>query len=128
MQDLPNGLGAGSTELYVLRAYNNIVPNYIYAIIKSKGFLRKGQSSMRGVTGIKRVPRQFVKNLVISLPPLSEQKRIVEKLDKLMNYCDKLESSIKESKALNERLLQQVLRETFSNQPHSISTSETEPV
>jgi type I restriction enzyme S subunit len=50
---------------------------------------------------------------LIPLPPLSEQNRIVEKLDELMQYCDNLEESIKESQAQNEKLLQQVLREAL---------------
>eukprot|EP01029_Cantina_marsupialis_P024211 TRINITY_DN6168_c0_g2_i1.p1 TRINITY_DN6168_c0_g2~~TRINITY_DN6168_c0_g2_i1.p1 ORF type:complete len:449 (+),score=73.03 TRINITY_DN6168_c0_g2_i1:837-2183(+) len=49
----------------------------------------------------------------IPLPPLSEQKRIVAKLDELMAYCDNLELSIKNSQTQNQQLLQQVLREAL---------------
>lgn len=49
----------------------------------------------------------------IPLPPLSEQQRIVAKLDELMAFCDELEASIKESQQQNEQLLQQVLREAL---------------
>lgn len=49
----------------------------------------------------------------VPLPPLSEQHRIVAKLEQLMRYCDELEQSIKESQAQNEHLLQQVLREAL---------------
>ena len=54
-----------------------------------------------------------VSNTIIPLPPLAEQQRIVAKLDELMQYCDKLEASIKESQSQNELLLQQVLREAL---------------
>jgi type I restriction enzyme S subunit len=54
-----------------------------------------------------------MRNMHIPLPPLSEQKHIVEKLDKLMAYCDQLEESIKNSQSQNEMLLQQVLREAL---------------
>lgn len=50
----------------------------------------------------------------IPLPPLEEQTRIVQKLDELMQYCNKLEASIKQSESQNEKLLQQVLREALS--------------
>lgn len=53
------------------------------------------------------------RNMPIPLPPLSEQHRIVQKLDELMQTCDALEASIKESAAQNEKLLQQVLREAL---------------
>jgi type I restriction enzyme S subunit len=52
-------------------------------------------------------------SIIIPLPPLSEQKRIVAKLDELMAYCDSLEESIKNSQAQNEMLLGQVLREAL---------------
>jgi type I restriction enzyme S subunit len=54
-----------------------------------------------------------IQNLKVPLPPLSEQIRIVQKLDELMKWCDELETSIKESKVQNEKLLQQVLREAL---------------
>jgi len=50
------------------------------------------------------------------LPPLAEQSRIVQKLDELMQYCNDLEASIKQSELQNEKLLQQVLREAFTQE------------
>jgi type I restriction enzyme S subunit len=47
------------------------------------------------------------------LPPLAEQKAIVEKVDKLMNIIDRLEQQIKHRKQLAEDLMQTVLREAF---------------
>ena len=55
----------------------------------------------------------ILNNINISLPPLSEQKLIIEKLDELVKYCDSLEQSIKKSQQQNEMLLQQVLREAL---------------
>jgi type I restriction enzyme S subunit len=47
------------------------------------------------------------------LPPLAEQKAIVEKCDRLMNIIDQLEQQIKHRKQLAENLMQTVLREAF---------------
>lgn len=47
------------------------------------------------------------------LPPLAEQKAIVEKVDRLMNIIDQLEQQIKHRKQLAEALMQTVLREAF---------------
>lgn len=62
---------------------------------------------------MKNITREHMNNLIVPLPPLSEQHRIVTKLEQLMRYCDELEQSIKESQAQNEHLLQQVLREAL---------------
>ncbi len=51
--------------------------------------------------------------ILIPLPPLEIQERIVAKLDELMHYCDALEESVKESQNANNLLLQQVLREAL---------------
>jgi len=54
-----------------------------------------------------------IRSFLIPLPPLSEQKRIVAKLDELMAYCVSLEQSIKNSQTQNKILLGQVLREAL---------------
>jgi len=59
------------------------------------------------------IDRDMVLHTLIPLPPLSEQQRIVTKLEELMAYCDELEASIKESQQQNELLLQQVLWEAL---------------
>jgi type I restriction enzyme S subunit len=57
--------------------------------------------------------KEDVTDLLFPLPPLAEQQRIVAKLEQLMQTCNELETSIKQSVAYNERLLQQVLREAL---------------
>ncbi len=54
-----------------------------------------------------------IREVCIPLPPINEQQLIVQKLEELMLNCDKLEKSIQNSQAQNEKLLQQVLREAL---------------
>ena len=54
-----------------------------------------------------------LQNVIAPLPPLAEQKRIVEKLEKLMKFCDELEANIKSSKENAETLLQVALKEAL---------------
>ena len=54
-----------------------------------------------------------IRDIDFAIPPLEEQNRIVQKLDELMQYCNDLEASIKQSESQNEKLLQQVLREAL---------------
>ena len=113
INNLPNGIGAGTTELYVLRGFKGVNSGYIYNFIKDSNFLIEGERLMRGVAGQQRVPREFVENSIIPIPPLHEQEQIVAKLEELMAFCEDLEQSIKESQGYNEKLLQQVLREAL---------------
>jgi len=64
----------------------------------------------------------ILKRLIVPLPPVFEQKRIVAKLNKLMQYCNQLEESIKNSQQQNEMLLQQVLREALEPKVSKIKT------
>lgn len=54
-----------------------------------------------------------VREYIVPLPPLNEQKRIVEKVDQLMALYNELERNIKQSKKDCELLMQSVLQEAF---------------
>jgi type I restriction enzyme S subunit len=95
MKNLINGYGAGTTELYVVRNYiNTIIPEYLLYIFKTENFIKGGIESFTGTAGQQRVKRGYIENFIIPLPPLKEQKRIVEKVNKLMILCDELEKQI----------------------------------
>jgi len=66
-------------------------------------------------TTFKEVSGSEVANFLLPLPPLNEQKRIVEKVDQLMALCDELEKNIEESKKDSELLMQSVLQEAFKD-------------
>lgn len=70
----------------------------------------------KGVAGQDNISVTQAHNMRIPLPPFAEQNRIVQKLDKLMQYCNALEASIKQSESQNEKLLQQVLKEALKKE------------
>ncbi|QYH38374.1 hypothetical protein GYM62_05995 [Algoriphagus sp. NBT04N3] len=84
--------------------------NYLFLTSLIKDQILK---SFKKVTGQASISQEKLNPLLIPFPPLSEQQRIVAKLDELMASCDELEASIKESQQQNEMLLQQVLREAL---------------
>ena len=88
-RDLPNGLGAGSTEYFVCRPISSgMLPDYLLAHFKTERFLEQGASVMSGAVGQQRVPRQFVLDSPIPLAPLNEQRRIVDKLHAVLAPVD----------------------------------------
>jgi len=93
MRELPNGLGAGTTELHVVRPDDKIADaKYLLLFVKSPWFLARGIPLMTGSAGQKRVPYKYFADSPLPLPPLAEQKRIVAKVDELMGLCDRLEA------------------------------------
>ncbi|UXW38152.1 restriction endonuclease subunit S [Xanthomonas oryzae pv. oryzae] len=113
---LPNGAGAGSSEFHVLRRRDaGISPSYLLAVIKSAQFLREGEENMTGAVGLRRVPRAFVENFPVRLPPEAEQKRIAQKLDALLAQVDTLKARIDAIPALLKRLRQSVLASAASS-------------
>ncbi|MFY0712776.1 restriction endonuclease subunit S [Seonamhaeicola sp. NFXS20] len=54
-----------------------------------------------------------IKNTILPLPPLEEQKAIVEKVNALMALCDSLEEHIENSHTQITQLMQSCLREVF---------------
>ena len=87
--------------------YLTIVINSSYGVRYSKGNI----SSKGGSAGNFNLGR--IRSFPVPLPPLAEQKRIVEKLEKLMAFCDELEANIRESKHHAETLLQVALKEAL---------------
>ena len=95
MTGLEGGLGAGTTELHVIRIIaNKVVPEYLVLFYKSPDFLQKGVATMTGTAGQQRVPREYFAYTPFPLPPLAEQYRIVAKVDGLMELIDRLEQHL----------------------------------
>lgn len=58
--DNEQGLGAGTTELHVFRPIHpDIHPAYIYIFLRSPFFAVKGEQSMTGTAGQKRLPTEY---------------------------------------------------------------------
>ena len=55
-----------------------------------------------------------IQSLLIPLPPLTEQHRIVAKVDELMALCDRLEASLDATAATRRRLLDALLAEALA--------------
>lgn len=87
--------------------YINIVMNsnlYRVTQIEPEITQQNGQANFNGTK---------LKSTIIPLPPLEEQKRIVEKVNSLMVLYDKLEKKIEKSKDYSNRLMESILKSSF---------------
>ncbi len=78
LDKLESDIGYGTTELFNLRAGNNVLPEYLYFITMTKLFRILGEGQMTGSAGQKRVPADFIRDFTIGLPPIDEQQEIVD--------------------------------------------------
>ncbi|HBG26976.1 MAG: hypothetical protein A2Y10_15345 [Planctomycetes bacterium GWF2_41_51] len=114
-ENLINGIGFGTTEFHVIRPLNNVLAMWVHSFIRQEKVLSKATESFTGAVGQQRVPKDFLENLIIPLPPLPEQKRIVEILHKQLELVEKAKKSAEEKlqavKKLRESLLNNVFRQ-----------------
>ena len=93
--NLKNGVGAGTTELYILRNNKTLSFNkYIFWFIKTQEFINNGIKAFTGAVGQQRISRDFIENTLIPLPPLAEQYRIVQKIETYFSFLDTIESNL----------------------------------
>lgn len=111
---LMNKIGFGSSEYIVFRTNKDINSEYLYYFLNRETFRKEGAQNMLGAVGHKRVSKEFIENYPFSYPSLSEQQKIVEKLDALQEQTKKLEQiytqKIKECDELKQSILQKAFR------------------
>jgi len=78
---LLNGIGFGSSEFYVLRSNGQVMPEWVYFCVTHPLFRDAAVAQMTGTGGLQRVPRDYVENFRIPLPPLELQKEIVAEIE-----------------------------------------------
>ena len=73
---LPNGIGAGTTELKVLRPIGEIINRwYLLYFLKTPYFI--DEATFKGTANQQRIITGYLENKLFPLPPLQEQDRIV---------------------------------------------------
>ena len=80
---LQGELGAGTTELHVVRCVHPLTPEYIFWTFKTEHFITQGIKNFTGTAGQQRISSSFIKNYLIPLPPQKEQQRIVTRIGQL---------------------------------------------
>lgn len=108
-RNLLNGIGFGSSEYYVLRVGSKVIPEYIFYSLKNEVFRKAAKASMTGTGGLQRIPKAFLENYAISLPPLDVQKKIVDEINNKQGAIDHAREIIKSLERERELILTQAL-------------------
>lgn len=114
---LKNGIGFGSSEFHVLRCSNEILNTYLHYFIVQDKFRNEAESAMTGAVGLRRVPKKFIEDYVVPLPPtIAEQTQIVQEIESRLSVCDNLEFVIRNSIEKAEALRQSILKKAFEGE------------
>ena len=89
---LPNGIGAGTTELKVLRTYGeNMNRWFVLYFLESPYFI--DEATFKGTANQQRIIVGYLENKLFPVPPIAEQERIVNKIGLVMPVVDKYSKS-----------------------------------
>ena len=82
LTDLEGGMGAGTTEIYTFRTLSSLLSEFLLYIFKTQDFISAGIKHFSGTAGQQRVPRIFVENYCIPLPPSPNKNVSLKQLKK----------------------------------------------
>jgi type I restriction enzyme, S subunit len=91
-----------------------VLPKLVMYFAESNDVRRDIESYCATTVGNWGISASNLKEVKIPLPPLTEQHRIVAKVDELMALCDQLEAQLSTTKADSRRLLEAVLHEALA--------------
>ena len=115
-EGLPNGIGAGTTELKILRTYGETINRwFVLYFLESPYFI--DEATFKGTANQQRIIVGYLENKLFPVPPLAEQERIVSKIGLVMPVIDKYSKSQehldKMNTELNEYLEKSILQEAI---------------
>ena len=103
--------GLCSADMYPVDAL--CVPKYLLYYMLTDCFTVQVTMNDNRVKMPKTNQNELLK-VFVALPPLQEQQRIVEKVDRLMLLCDELEKEVDAAQQYASQLMESVLQEAFS--------------
>jgi len=117
LKALPNGIGAGTTELKVLRTYGETLSKeYLLFFLESPYFVE--EAKFKGTANQQRIISGYLEEKLFPIPPMEEQKRVVEKIlnsfaivekySKAQEMLDNLNKNI--SPLLRKSILQEAIQ------------------
>ena len=97
----------------ILRPSRFIDVDFLACAMGSRSVFEQATACATGIAQ-KTVPLSGLRRLLIPLPPLTEQRRIVAKVDELMTLCDRLETTLAAVGNTRHRLLDAVLHDALA--------------
>ena len=95
---------------------NKVNPKYLINILTSIDLRNQIEDKSKSTSGVNNINSEELSTLKIQLPPLEEQRLIVQEIDSRLSVADKMEESIAHSLLQAESLRQSILKKAFSGE------------
>ena len=109
--------GLCSADMYPVLPF--VSREYLHRFMLTEAFVRQSVSEDTRVA-MPKINQAALSRILVAVPPLAEQHRIVAKVDELMTLCDQLEAQLTTAQTARRRLLEAVLHQALA--PSSLET------
>ncbi len=96
VQGLSRNIGFGSTEFQVCRPLRGLDVAFLHYFLHNEFFRKNAEPFMKGSAGQKRVPSEYIETHGFPLPPMLEQRAIVNYLAAMTTQIDRIVQAIDE--------------------------------
>lgn len=124
-ENLENKIGFGSTEFHVIRLNKNIDKRWVWYLLRLLETRKEAKSQFTGAVGHKRVPVDFLEELIIPLPfkngipNLTLQSEILNKVEiilrKVQHNIEKRQSTLKKDNLVINSVVAKLFAEAISS-------------
>lgn len=112
--EMKEGIGFGSSEIFVLRMDKKVLNTYMFYITQSGNFQDGACATMCGVGGLKRISPLFMRTYELDIPSISNQQRIVDYLDEKLTKIDERIGVLKQQQDAYARLKKSVIHQAVT--------------
>jgi type I restriction enzyme, S subunit len=114
---IPDTLGAAIVKADCVRfkPHASVVPQFLNAALNSESVRKRVKGMVHGV-GRPRLNLGEIRSIVLPLPPLAEQIRIVAEVERRLSVVEELESVVSANLQRAARLRQSILQKAFAGE------------
>lgn len=104
VKNLINHFGYGSTEYHVFREKReDFKIDFLYHLLRTECLRKNAVSHFTGSSGQQRVPKSYLEELDVPLPPVQKQKQIIEDINKIKNEIEILKIQAEQNRKAAEK-------------------------
>lgn len=129
ISNLIDGIGFGSTEFHVIRASEEVLPEWVHYFLRRKETLDAAIKTFTGAVGQQRVPPSFLENLILPVPSIEEQRQIAARLKAQLAEVDTARRAVQVQLGEVSQLADAIILDSVRSHPvseHTLSRVLTE--